>query len=672
MIPHEVLRNDRARRSRFGLVALASLCLLAAAAGPAAAATDDLYAAPAATGAGDCGAPADACSIADAVTSANAKPVTDSVRIVLAGGTYALPSPTPTALVITFAGPSLTLAAGSGTPILDGGNAARLLSVGAASTVTLDGLEIRAGAVAGQGGAILDDGTLTVRRSTLSGNSATNGGAISVSGGARLAVQDSTLAGNAASAVGGGAIIASGATTIERSAIVGNSAPVNGAGINVQPAATVTITSSTLAGNTSGGLGGALSNLGTLTVQGSTIRDNRAISGAVIATGGPGATFAADIIAAQSGGTACDPANTAIVDAGYNLDTDGTCISPTAPATGSHNGQTADGASTYGAVLDADLADAPADNGGPSQTFALLNRPSPATDLANPAFAAVPASFALPAAVGGVTSACGLADQRGVMAVAGESCAIGAYRLQATRTALAAPAAVTNAPVTLTATITPAAEGGTVSFDDGAGHPAGAGCAAQPVSHGTATCTVAYGSAGSYAVTATYSGDGEGNDYAGSASASQTVTVTDPPAAAAPTPAAPAAPAPARPAVAAAPDRTPPATALRRVSALRQPITLRGTARDAGGIRRVRVSVARHVGGLCRFLRAGGTFSTARSCKRSSYVDARGTTSWTLRLPALAHGRYTVWARGIDAAGNVERKDRGHNLLVLSIRKRSQ
>jgi hypothetical protein len=269
----------------------------------------------------------------------------------------------------------------------------------------------------------------------------------------------------------------------------------------------------------------------------------------------------------------------------------------------------------------------------------------------------VPASFDLPVAVGGVSSACSLPDQRGVVPVAGANCAIGAYLLQATKTALTTPAAVVNAPVTLTATITPAADGGTVSFDDGAGNPATAHCAAQSVSSGTATCTVSYANIGSYPVTASYSGDGARNNYVASASTTQTVVVGAAPAAA------PVVPAP----VVATPDRTPPTTTIRRVATVRQPITLHGTAKDAGSIRRVRVSVARHVGKLCRFLRADRTFSKARSCDKTSYLDAKGTSSWSLKLPSLPPGRYTIWSRGIDAAGNVERKGRGRNLLVVRI-----
>ena len=142
----------------------------------------------------------------------------------------------------------------------------------------------------------------------------------------------------------------------------------------------------------------------------------------------------------------------------------------------------------------------------------------------------MPPSFNLPVALGGVSSACSVPDQRDVVPAAGGNCDIGAYLLQATKTALttSASAVVQNASVTYTATVTPAPDGGTVSFNDGAGNPATAHCAAQSLSGNTATCTVSYASKGSYPVTATYSGDGAMNDYAGSASTAQTVTVAAP------------------------------------------------------------------------------------------------------------------------------------------------
>ena len=57
-----------------------------------------------------------------------------------------------------------------------------------------------------------------------------------------------------------------------------------------------------------------------------------------------------------------------------------------------------------------------------------------------------------------------------------------------------------------------------MSFDDGAGNPATANCAARDLSGGTATCTVSYAGTGGYPVTASYSGDGAMNKFAPSAS----------------------------------------------------------------------------------------------------------------------------------------------------------
>ncbi len=117
--------------------------------------------------------------------------------------------------------------------------------------------------------------------------------------------------------------------------------------------------------------------------------------------------------------------------------------------------------------------------------------------------------------------------QRGVVSVAGRNCDIAAYLLQATMTALTTSATqvAQTSSVTYTATITAAPDGGTVSFNNGAGNPARLHCAAQSVSSGTATCTVSYANTGVYSVSATYSGDGATNNYAGSASTAQTVVV---------------------------------------------------------------------------------------------------------------------------------------------------
>jgi len=415
-------------RCVFGIAVLTGTCLLLGSAASAEAATQSLFAAPAAVGTGDCSSIANACSIATAVTNANAASVTNSVQIKLAGGTYPLSAPSPTALAITFAGPSLTLEAEGGAPTLSGTNAVRVLSVAAASNVTIDGLVIEAGSTTGFGGGVENNGKLTVENSTLSANKAANGGAISNAASATLAVTGSTFAGNTTTSVGGGALLDFGTAAIERSAIVGNKAPINGGGVNVQPGGTLTVSTSTIANNTSVSTGGAFSNLGTLTVEASTIAGNSGSDGAAISTSTPNATFAADIIATQASGKACSPANSELVDGGYNLDTDGTCISPTAPAEGSHSGQAPYGPSTYGAALDAYLADAPADNGGPTQTIALLSTPNPPTTADDPALGVVPASFKLPIPIGGVSTACALSDQRGLPRLS--PCDVGAFEVQ--------------------------------------------------------------------------------------------------------------------------------------------------------------------------------------------------------------------------------------------------
>jgi hypothetical protein len=90
---------------------------------------------------------------------------------------------------------------------------------------------------------------------------------------------------------------------------------------------------------------------------------------------------------------------------------------------------------------------------------------------------------------------------------------------------------LTGEAVTYTATVTPTTLGasspsGSVAFFDG-GQPIGS-CTAQPLSLGssfsTATCTVSYPTAGSHAISASYSGDAS---YEVSASSPQTVTVQE-------------------------------------------------------------------------------------------------------------------------------------------------
>jgi hypothetical protein len=125
-------------------------------------------------------------------------------------------------------------------------------------------------------------------------------------------------------------------------------------------------------------------------------------------------------------------------------------------------------------------------------------------------------------------------------------------------------------------------------------------------------------------------------------------------------------------------DHIPPVSRVtgRRISRTRA-VRLSGRSRDrgcgakgAGRVRRVRVAVGRrYADQRCRYLKPNNRFGPLVSCLRTTYLSARGTTRWSIRLKRrLPRGRYVVWARGIDAAGNVEHKARRVNLGRFTVR----
>jgi hypothetical protein len=157
------------------------------------------------------------------------------------------------------------------------------------------------------GGLDNDGGTLTVIACTLSGNnSAGNGGCISNDGGT-LTVTNSTLSGNCTGVggFGGGIFNYAGTATVTNSTLSGNSGSWNGGGIcnwisgslivanstlsdnsarvpgfgdrgggGIFNASTLTLTNSTLYGNSAPGFGGGLVNYGTATLTSVTVTNN--------------------------------------------------------------------------------------------------------------------------------------------------------------------------------------------------------------------------------------------------------------------------------------------------------------------------------------------------------------------------------------------------------------
>ena len=126
------------------------------------------------------------------------------------------------------------------------------LFVGPSGTATISSslfISNRAGSE-GLGGAIVNRGTLIVRRSTLAAGRAVDGGAIWNGVGATLTVQDSTISDNVANDRGGG-ITADGTVTLRNVTVAGNESGGIGGGV-ARPAASANVTAvrgSIVAGN---------------------------------------------------------------------------------------------------------------------------------------------------------------------------------------------------------------------------------------------------------------------------------------------------------------------------------------------------------------------------------------------------------------------------------------
>ena len=240
-----------------------------------------------------------------------------------------------------------------------------------------------------------------------------------------LTVVESLISGNVAGDVGGG-LHNDGVATVVRSAVDGNAAGSAGAGINnlerlvlaestvsgnstaigrgggISNSADAELVSTTLSGNTAGFGGGAVANFGGATLTNVTISDNAATrqAGAILNDEGSTVTLTNSIVANSTGGN-CGGAGSFASD-GHNLEDADTC-----------------GLTAEGDLTDTEpLLGALADNGGPTQTHALLAG-SPAVDA-------------------GDDSRCPPTDQRGASRPADGNgdgtavCDIGAHELGAT------------------------------------------------------------------------------------------------------------------------------------------------------------------------------------------------------------------------------------------------
>lgn len=161
----------------------------------------------------------------------------------------------------------------------------RLIAVGATGDLTLRNATL-SGGKADYGGAIHNEGSLTIENSVISGNDAAYAGGGLTSAGS-LTVESSTVSGNTAgkgNTVGFGAGIAtySGTGVITNSTISGNQAGGRfTAGGGISNGGTLTLDNSTISGNKAGGyysVGGGIASFADLTITNSTISGNRAIA----------------------------------------------------------------------------------------------------------------------------------------------------------------------------------------------------------------------------------------------------------------------------------------------------------------------------------------------------------------------------------------------------------
>jgi predicted outer membrane repeat protein len=251
-------------------------------------------------------------------------------------------------------------------------------------TVTLTGMVVK-NCTGTNGGGILNGGIMTITNSTITGNVASgNGGGIYNSGSSNnsgLNLTDTTVSGNSATGSGGGIHNEGGPANFSRITVNNNTANTQGGGIaNSNSGANLTVTNSTVSGNTANavnGNGGGIANIGvgsTLTLTNVTVTAN-----ASSATGGGGVSNVANtvtignsIVAKNTGGFA-DLKGT-FVSGGYNL-------IGLSGGDGLNNGVNGDQVGSPGAAIDP-LLGALADNGGATKTHALLVG-SPAIDAGN-------------------------------------------------------------------------------------------------------------------------------------------------------------------------------------------------------------------------------------------------------------------------------------------------
>jgi Right handed beta helix region len=228
-------------------------------------------------------------TLRDALISANTNPGSTITFASGLSGTITLDG-----LALNIIVPTTISGPGASQLTISGNHASRVFSVNP-TTATISGLTITAGSDPGlgpTGGGIYALGAdLTVSDSVVTDSHASAGGGIGVRGGGSLTVTSSTISGNTATSIGAGVATFTGGTpaTIRNSTISGNTGAGVGGGAYFDYSAPATVENSTIYDNDATGNGGGLFHFGAydgdpgLTVTGSTITHNTAERGGGIA-----------------------------------------------------------------------------------------------------------------------------------------------------------------------------------------------------------------------------------------------------------------------------------------------------------------------------------------------------------------------------------------------------
>lgn len=284
------------------------------------------------------------CGLREAVIAANANPGPDRIELGAGVHTLALTGSRFHEKDLDVTDPLEIVGLGRDQTTIDGDDIDRVLELhGGAGAVSISRLTISGGDTAGSGGGILAHGgvELALDDAIVQSNDAgQGGGGLFLSGGSSAVLVTSSVSGNRAlGSEAGGGIFNAGTLTVKQSFVTGNSAAYGGGVYNT---GTATVTASTLSFNTADDGGAILNYYAPLTLTNSTIAQNvaSATGGGLFAYDGvtlvnttvsmnspSGIQVSAPVQVSNSivGANSPSDCSLPVVDQGGNFDSDGSC-----------------------------------------------------------------------------------------------------------------------------------------------------------------------------------------------------------------------------------------------------------------------------------------------------------------------------------------------------------